>query len=71
MTEIKVEFAPGCFDEFTGTQEELDSLINEIMQLANSGKLFEESNIVNFDEISDDEEEHILSILEKSSRTLH
>jgi hypothetical protein len=71
VTEIKVEFAPGCFDEFTGTQEELDSLINEIMQLANSGKLFEESNIVNFDEISDDEEEHILSILEKSSRTLH
>ena len=27
--EIKVMFAPGCFDDFEGSQEELDSLINE------------------------------------------
>lgn len=33
MTEdkkIKVEFAPGAFDNFDGTQEELDELIKEI-----------------------------------------
>lgn len=27
---IKVSFAPGCFDNFDGTQEELDELITEI-----------------------------------------
>lgn len=26
----KVEFAPGCFDDFEGTQEELDALVKEI-----------------------------------------
>jgi hypothetical protein len=26
----KVEFAPGCFDDFDGTQEELDALVKEI-----------------------------------------
>jgi hypothetical protein len=27
---IQVEFAPGCFDDFEGTQEELDSMIKEL-----------------------------------------
>lgn len=27
---MKIEFAPGCFDHFDGTQEELDQLIKEI-----------------------------------------
>lgn len=34
MTEeknFKIEFAPGCFDHFDGTQEELDSLVKKIM----------------------------------------
>lgn len=26
----KVEFAPGCFDDFDGTQEELNALVKEI-----------------------------------------
>jgi len=29
-SEIKIEFAPGCFDSFDGTQEELDELIKII-----------------------------------------
>lgn len=36
MTEnkpIKVEFAPGCFDSFEGTQEELDQLIEDIQNM--------------------------------------
>jgi hypothetical protein len=32
-TEIKVEFAPGCFDNFDGTQEELDELVAEIQNM--------------------------------------
>jgi hypothetical protein len=27
---IKVAFAPGCFDDFEGTQEELDQLMQDI-----------------------------------------
>ena len=27
---MKIEFAPGCFDRFEGTQEELDEFVKEI-----------------------------------------
>jgi len=36
MTEekkMKVEFAPGAFDSFEGTQEELDEMISEIQTM--------------------------------------
>lgn len=36
MTEekkMKIEFAPGCFDNFEGTQEELDELVKEIQSM--------------------------------------
>ena len=35
---LKVEFAPGCFDSFEGTQEELDELMTEIQRLVDSGE---------------------------------
>lgn len=68
--QIKVEFAPGCFDNFEGTQEELDSLINTINELAQSGKLFEETNIINLDELTEEEEEQ-LQIVSSAPRRLH
>ena len=40
---LEVVFAPGCFDNFEGTQEELEALIQEIKEMAASGKLFEEA----------------------------
>ena len=30
---VKVEFAPGCFDQFEGTQEELDAFVKEITDM--------------------------------------
>jgi hypothetical protein len=34
MTEkLKINFAPGCFDNFEGTQEELDALQAEIQSM--------------------------------------
>ena len=30
---LKIEFAPGCFDDFDGTQEELDELIAQITEI--------------------------------------
>lgn len=38
---IKVEFVPGCFDDFEGTQEELDEFVREIKRMADTGELFE------------------------------
>jgi hypothetical protein len=67
---IKVEFAPGCFDNFDGTQEELDALVAEITQLAQSGQLEENSTPVDDDaweQLSDEEREIISSALEHVS----
>ena len=41
--EMKIEFAPGAFDNFTGTQEELDSLITNLKDMIRSGEFFEVS----------------------------
>lgn len=38
---LKVEFAPGCFDHFEGTQEELDELIAEITEAVTNGDLMD------------------------------
>lgn len=38
---IKITFMPGCFDNFEGSQQELDELIKEIQRLADSGELVE------------------------------
>lgn len=46
MTEKKkmeIIFAPGCFDNFDGTQEELDNLMAEIHQMFESGEFIEKS----------------------------
>lgn len=51
---IKVEFAPGAFDNFEGTQEELDELVKMIQDKANDGSLFEESNPISFDQLVED-----------------
>lgn len=31
--ELKIQFAPGCFDNFEGTQEELDEMVAEIQKM--------------------------------------
>ena len=30
---IKITFAPGCFDTFEGTQEELDELVKSVKEM--------------------------------------
>jgi hypothetical protein len=55
--ELKVVFAPGCFDTFEGTQEELDELMAEIGKLIQSGELFD--NAVPIDELDDEDLRHI------------
>ena len=52
--ELKLVFAPGCFDNFDGTQEELDEMIEQIRKMAETGELFEKSNPVSIDELVDE-----------------
>ena len=52
---IKIEFAPGCFDNFNGTQEELDEFLAEISRMIESGEFFEDAiSIEDLDEIEID-----------------
>lgn len=46
---MKIVFAPGSFDDFDGTQEELDQLIKSIEEMAVNGTLLEESQPVDLD----------------------
>jgi hypothetical protein len=62
---ITVEFAPGAFDNFDGTQEELDQLVAEITKIAETGELFERSRPVDLDEMIEEGDldivEHIVN----------
>ena len=59
--ELKIVFAPGCFDDFEGTQEELDELIAEIKNMAERGTLEEQ-----FAPLSEEEEEEFLRLQRKT-----
>lgn len=59
---FRVEFAPGCFDDFDGTEEELQSMIALIHQMAADGTIFDNS-----EPISEEEEQEILEELQKRS----
>ena len=48
---MKIVFAEGCFDDFEGTQEELDALVAHITALAESGELLEKSVPVELDDV--------------------
>ena len=52
MTDKKLEivFAPGAFDNFEGTQEELDELVAGLKQMMEDGTLFENSTEVSPEE---------------------
>lgn len=47
--DLELVFAPGCFDEFDGTQEELDQLVQEIVNTFKKGDWLEEATPIDFD----------------------
>lgn len=57
MKEMKIEFAPGCFDSFEGTQEELDELVAEIQRMFASGEAQEKARQLDFDELTEEDME--------------
>jgi len=57
---LKVQFAPGCFDEFEGTQEELDLLMAEIHSMfenMTAEDLAATSHAVDFEQLSESDPE--------------
>ena len=57
---LKVQFAPGCFDEFEGTQEELDLLMADIHSMfegMTTKDLEASGSIVDFDQLSESDPE--------------
>lgn len=74
---LKIQFAPGCFDKFEGTQEELDEFVKEITTMFNEltpEELEARSRAICIDDlledesISDDEFENILEALVNSDK---
>ena len=71
MTEkkpLKVIFDPGCFNNFEGTQEELDEFVKQIQEFAESGLLFENSVELTDEDIEDldeDTRQQIIRALER------
>ena len=61
---IKIEFAPGCFDDFDGTQEELDEFIKEITRMAENGELEENSHALDLDDPDEDTIEAVARLLD-------
>ena len=57
---LKVVFAPGCFDDFEGTQKELDDFIAEIKQMAERGEIDENAR-----QLSEEEKEEVLRLILK------
>ena len=61
--QMQLEFAPGCFDEFDGTQEELDEFIAELQRMFKSGELARRSRPVTeelFEELSPQMQQKLL-----------
>ncbi len=72
---IKIEFAPGAFDQFDGTQQELDEFIAELHRMAESGELEEHSQSLDDDEawqeLTKEEQDIISSALNRPTETRH
>jgi hypothetical protein len=66
---IKIEFAPGAFDDFEGTQQELDELVKEIQRLAEAGTLFENAREVEIDELTLEDQQRLLNSLIDNNST--
>lgn len=64
---LEIIFTPGCFDSFTGSQEELDEFLSHLTGMINSGEFWQHAHALSdeeFDELPDDVKESILRPLD-------
>jgi hypothetical protein len=67
----KIIFEPGSFDDFEGTQSELDAFVAKITELLSSDGFLSKLNDDNIEIIDDDEAEEIIEIFNKSPKTIN
>jgi len=67
----KIIFEPGSFDDFEGTQSELDVFVAKITELLSSDGFLSKLNDDNVEIIEDDEAEEIREIFNKSPKTIN
>lgn len=70
MTKLKLVFAPGCFDDFDGTQEELDEFMTMIESKFNDGSLLDESMPLDEADLDDDQLAHLQAMMNNQHRNL-
>jgi hypothetical protein len=72
---VKIEFVPGAFDQFEGTQEELDAFIAELQRMADSGELEQHSVALDDEaawlELSPEEQAVIEEAINRPNETRH
>lgn len=68
--DLKIEFAPGCFDNFEGTQEELDELISEIQRMFESGEAQAMARPLDMDDLTEEDLELLEQFAEQEGRKL-
>lgn len=68
VKDLKIEFAPGCFDNFEGTQEELDELIAEIHRMFASGEVHKNTRRLDLDDLSDEDLEALAKYDDQEGR---
>jgi len=72
MTDKKtpeIVFAPGCFDNFDGTQEELDQLMKQIQDMFESGEAQVQAISLN-DLLDDLTEEELAQLMDEVSEEI-
>lgn len=68
LKDLKIEFAPGCFDSFEGTQEELDGLIAEIHRMFESGEAQALARPLDLDDLDEEDIEILEKFAEQESQ---
>ena len=65
MTDMKIVFMDGCFDDFEGTQDELNELIAELNKQLQDGTL-----LMNAEPLSEEDEKALMEKMrDKSPRS--
>ena len=64
-------FEPGSFDDFEGTQSELDAFVAKITELLSSEGFLSKLNDESVEVLDSDEAEEIIEIFNKNPRTLN
>jgi len=65
---LKIQFQPGCFDSFEGTQEELDEAIAMITKMFEDGTAQELAQEVDIDELMETDPEMAERIFQAIAR---